>query len=112
MLDLKKRHPGAVRLWNGIPRHVSSLGPFQTGLKKALALVLQRIRASVGKEASCLHQQVFSSSASNLITQHRFTFEPVTGKEHFEPKPIVSQPPRALTHLQTIAKVEEFREQM
>lgn len=75
-------------------------------------LVLQRICVSVGKDTSCLHQQVFSSSVSNLITQHRVTFEHVTGKEHFEPKPIVSQPPRALTHLQTIAKVEEFREQM
>lgn len=50
MLNLKKRHPDAVKLWNGIPRHVSSLGPFQTGLKKALALVLQRIPASVGTE--------------------------------------------------------------
>lgn len=110
MLNLKKRHPDAVKLWNATPRHASPLGPFQTGLKKAV--VLQRICASAGKEASCLHQQVFSSSVSNLITQHRFTFEHVTGKEHFEPKPIVSQPPEVLTHLQTIAKVEEFREQM
>lgn len=110
MLNLKKRHLDAVKMWNAVLRHASLLGPFQTGLKKAL--VLQSICASAGKEASCLHQQVFSSSVSNLIIQHRFTFEHVTGKEHFEPKPIVSQPPRALTHLQTIAKVEEFREQM
>lgn len=48
------------------PKEVSSLGPFEVGLKKALALVLQGTCASVGREVSCLPQQVFYSSASNF----------------------------------------------
>lgn len=55
---------------------------------------------------------VFLVSLKLLITRCRFTLGHATGKEHFEHKPTVYQPPRAFTHLQTIAKVEEFSEQM